>query len=130
MPQETKTHGYEPPKLEGKVFRPHNFQELVEAIELAFDYRGDVTIETSNGATVEGYLFNRETHTPEPCIYLFPKDQLDSVVIFYADIVSIAFTGEDTAFGQSWEAWMQKTTAQRQAEATKRATEAAARGHL
>ena len=34
--------------LEGRVFRPTSQQDLAEAIELAFDYRGDVTLELTS----------------------------------------------------------------------------------
>ncbi len=33
--------------------------ELRQALELAFDYRGDVTITRKDGARVEGYIFDR-----------------------------------------------------------------------
>lgn len=130
MPQETKLHGHEPPRLEGKVFQPQNERELIEAVEFAFDYRGDVTIEMTNGTTVEGYLFNREREVAEPWVQMFPKHQKEVVTILYRDIVKIAFTGEDTAFGKSWEAWLKKNAEQRKAEAARLAKEAAARGHL
>ena len=34
--------------------------ELAEAVEEAFDYRGDVTIELKTGERLEGYIFDRE----------------------------------------------------------------------
>ena len=40
--------------LEGRVFRPATHAELVEAVEQAFDYRGDVSLELASGQTVEG----------------------------------------------------------------------------
>ncbi|MCZ6780213.1 MAG: hypothetical protein O7C73_01055 [Nitrospirae bacterium] len=45
-------------------------------------------------------------------------------------MVSIAFTGEDTASGKSWEAWAAKKESERCAEAQKVAEAASARGHL
>lgn len=130
MPQETKTHGHEHPQLEGRVFQPKNFSELVDAIDVAFDYRGDVTLGLKNGTQVEGFIFNRESDIAVPILKLFPKNQPGEVTVSYNDIQSIAFTGEDTAFGKSWDGWMRKNEAQRKAEADRLAAEAASRGHL
>ena len=130
MPQETKTHGHEHPKLEGKVFRPASLTELVDAIDQAFDYRGDVVLELKDGRTIEGFIFNRESRVAEPFIQLFPKHQTGELVIHFTEIASISFTGEDTAFGKSWEAWIKKNSEQRIVEAARLAADAAARGHL
>jgi len=130
MPQETKTHGHDHPKLEGNVFRPKNFAELVDAIDVAFDYRGDVTLELRDGRSVQGYIFNRERDIAAPIVKLFPKNQPGELMIPYSDIASIAFSGEDTAFGKSWDAWAKKNADQRKAEAARAVAEAAARGHL
>ena len=34
-------------------------EELREALEKAFDYRGDVTLTTKDGKKIEGYIFDR-----------------------------------------------------------------------
>ena len=51
-------------------------------------------------------------------------------VVSYEEIVAISFTGEDTASGKSWEAWVAKKESQRKAEAEQVAHAARARGHL
>jgi hypothetical protein len=130
MPQETKAHGSERPLWEGRSFRPENQAELFELIEAAFDYRGDVTLELKDGSTLEGYVFHREPKGAEPYIQIFPKGESDSKIIQYWDIVAIAFTGEDTAFGKSWEAWIAKSESLRKAEADKVMVEAKTRGDL
>jgi hypothetical protein len=127
---DSKQHGSEALNLEGRVFRPTNPKELAEAVEQAFDYRGDVTLILASGAAVEGYLFNRTPTGSRPFLQLFPKGQAGERAIEYADIVSIAFSGKDTASGKSWEAWVEKKESQRQAEAEQAAAEAKARGHL
>jgi len=99
-------------------------------VEFAFDYRGDVTLELTSGEKVEGYIFNRKSSTSPPFLELFPKGQPGELKIPYADIVAIAFTGEDTASGKSWEAWVRKKESERTAEAARIAAEAQARGHL
>lgn len=51
-------------------------------------------------------------------------------MISYKQISSISFTGQDTASGKSWEAWVAKKESQRLAEALQIAEDARARGHL
>ncbi len=99
-------------------------------MEIAFDYRGDVTLELVSGETITGYIFNRNDSASPPVLQLFPKDQPGTRAIPYADIVTIAFTGEDTASGNSWEAWVKKKESERKAEADRIKAEAQARGHL
>jgi hypothetical protein len=116
--------------LEGRVFRPSSRAELTEAVELAFDYRGDVTLELTSGESVAGYLFNREAGGPDPWIELFPSDNPAPRRIAYATIASLAFTGEDTATGKSWEAWVSKKESERRADAARVEADARTRGHL
>ncbi|MBA2252668.1 MAG: hypothetical protein H0W13_08195 [Nitrospirales bacterium] len=116
--------------LEGRVFRPATHAELVEAVEQAFDYRGDVSLQLTSGQTVEGYVSNRETHTAQPSLQIFPTGESGLQSIRYADVEAISFTGKDTASGKSWEAWVTKKEAQRRAEAEEASNAAKARGHL
>ncbi len=116
--------------LEGRVFRPASTIEIAEAVELAFDYRGDVTLELKSGESVVGYLFNRQASGPDPSIEIFPADNPAPRRFVYQQIASIAFTGEDTANGKSWEAWVSKKESERRTEADHVAAEAKARGHL
>ena len=130
MPADVKTGpGARPATLQGAVFTFQNEQERIEAIDKAFDYRGDVTLQVA-GETVEGYIFNRDAAARPPRIELFVKGSDEPRLIPYADIESITFTGRDTADGKSWDAWVSKKAEQRQAEAERLAAEAAARGHL
>jgi hypothetical protein len=115
---------------EGRVFRPASRQELAEAVELAFDYRGDVTVALKSGESVVGYLFNRDAGDSNPWIELFPADDPAPRRIAYAQIASLAFTGEDTANGKSWETWVSKKESERRAEAARVEADARTRGHL
>ncbi len=115
---------------EGRVFRPTTPAETTEAVDLAFDYRGDVMLELRSGEQLTGYLFNREVGAHNPVIEVFPQDGAAPRRISYRDVVAIAFTGEDTANGKSWEAWVSKKASQRKAEADRIEAEARARGHL
>ena len=116
--------------LEGRVFRPASPSEIVEAVDLAFDYRGDVTLELTSGESIVGYLFNRQANGPDPSIELFPADNPAPRRISYKSIATIAFTGEDTANGKSWETWISKKDSERKAEVARVAADAQARGHL
>ena len=116
--------------LEGRVFRPATLAELAEAVEQAFDYRGDVTLDLTSGIKIEGYVFNRYPSSPRPFLQLFPKQGSGTIEIPYADVTAITFTGKDTASGKSWEAWVAKKESQRRVEAAQSEAAAKARGHL
>lgn len=123
-------HAGEASSLEGQVFTPGSAAEIVEAIELAFDYRGDVTLKLRCGESVAGYIFNRQSADTDPYLELFPTDREDPRRILYRDILTIAFTGADTANGKSWEAWVSKKESERRAEAEKIETIARTKGYL
>ena len=53
--------GFEKQKLEGWVPAVASEEELRQALEKAFDYRGDVIITRKDGSKVEGYIFDRRT---------------------------------------------------------------------
>ncbi|MGH7208688.1 MAG: hypothetical protein ACREIL_04810 [Nitrospiraceae bacterium] len=127
---DSKYHTPEAGSLEGRVFRPATANELAEAVELAFDYRGDVTLQLQSGETIEGYLFNRDSPGVPPSVQIYPKGKEGMRQVQYAEVATIAFTGKDTASGQSWEAWVAKKASQRRAEAQEAAAAAKARGHL
>jgi hypothetical protein len=102
--------GFEHENLQGRVWHPASDDELREGLEKAFDYRGDVTITRKDGRTVEGYIFDRRVGATiaQSFIRLFPKGDSTKVSISYSDIVSLTFSGRDTAAGKSWEAWLKK----------------------
>ncbi len=115
---------------EGRVFQPASFAEFAEAVELAFDYRGDVTLSLKSGESLRGYLFNRSVNGSDSYLEVFPSDSSDTRNIRYDQVEAIAFTGEDTATGKSWEAWIAKKDSERRAEVERVATEARTRGIL
>jgi hypothetical protein len=97
-------------QLEGWIPDLASPEELRQALEKAFDYRGDITITLRNGAKLEGYLFDRRSgQTLETSIVrILLKQSSEKVSVPYSDIASLAFTGRDTAAGKSWEAWLWK----------------------
>ncbi|HEY4045376.1 MAG TPA: hypothetical protein VGM27_00800 [Acidobacteriaceae bacterium] len=103
--------------LEGWVPTLASEQETIEALEKAFDYRGDVTITRKDGPVVEGYIFDRRTGSSlaESFVRLFPKDSSEKMTIAYSEIAGLAFTGKDRAAGASWEAWVKKWNEKRSA---------------
>jgi hypothetical protein len=127
---DSKYHIPESGSLVGRVFKPATSAELSEAIELAFDYRGDVTLELLSGEQVTGYLFNRSASGDGPSVELFVAGSGTARVIPYTEIQSITFSGEDTANGKSWETWVAKKESERHAEADQVEADAKARGYL
>ena len=102
--------GFAHETLQGWIPELAHEEELREALEKAFDYRGDVTITRKDGTKVEGYIFDRVTGTTlsSSFVRLLPKDSNQRMKICYAEIGALAFTGRDTAAGKSWEAWVKK----------------------
>jgi hypothetical protein len=96
--------------VEGWIPELADEESLCEALEKAFDYRGDVTITRKDGTRVEGYLFDRKTGATlgASIVRVIPKNMREKVSISYANIAALAFTGRDTAAGKSWEAWVRK----------------------
>jgi hypothetical protein len=96
--------------LQGWVPRLAKEDDLREALEKAFDYRGDITITRKDGAKLEGYIFDRVTGDTlgSSFVRLLPKDSNQRIKITYSEIAALAFTGRDTAAGKSWEAWVKK----------------------
>ena len=102
--------GREHENLEGWIPQLASDEEIRQALEKAFDYRGDVTITLKSGDKVEGYIFDRRSGKTlaDSQVRLYPKTGNQKLSISYADIAALAFTGKDTAAGKSWEAWMKK----------------------
>ena len=67
--------GFKHEKLEGWVPELASEEEVCQALEKAFDYRGDVTITRKDGSKVEGYIFDRRTGKTlaDSAVRLFPK---------------------------------------------------------
>ena len=94
--------------LEGWVPQINDYTSLHEVVDFAFDYRGNTTVVKTDGSEVVGYIFNRNADVPEPFIQLFDEQGNGPFAIPYRDIVTIKFTGKDTAAGNSWKAWVER----------------------
>ena len=102
--------GWSHEKLEGWVPSLASDAEVRDALEKAFDYRGDITITRKDGSKVEGYVFDRRSGTSlaHSLVRLLLKDSHQKISISYSDVAALAFTGRDSAAGKSWEAWARK----------------------
>jgi hypothetical protein len=102
--------GFAHEKLEGWIPELAGDEELRQALEKAFDYRGDVTITRKNGTKIEGYIFDRRTGKTlsDSVVRLYPKDSNQKASVAYSDIAALAFSDRDPAAGKSWEAWVRK----------------------
>ena len=102
--------GREREQLEGWVPELASEAEVREALEKAFDYRGDITLTRKDGSKVEGYLYDRRTGETlaDSVVRIMPSDRGARVNIAYSDIAAIAFSGRDTAAGKTFDAWVKK----------------------
>ena len=103
--------GFVHENLEGWIPTVSTEAEVREALEKAFDYRGDLTITLKSGQKIEGYLFDRKIKGPslaECFIRVMPKDSTEKLSIAYGDVAALAFSGRDTAAGKSFAAWVKK----------------------
>jgi hypothetical protein len=107
--------GFVHENLEGWIPSTATEPEIRDALEKAFDYRGDITLTLKDGRAIEGYIFDRRSNgqsLADCIIRVMPKepqkDQPAKLSIAYSDIAALAFTGRDTAAGKSFAAWVKK----------------------
>jgi hypothetical protein len=106
--------GREKENLEGWIPALATDAEIREALEKAFDYRGDVTITRKDGTTIEGYLYDRrsEPTLAASLVRIMPTPKagqpMERVMVSYADIAALNFSGRDTAAGKTFDAWVKK----------------------
>ena len=102
--------GREREQLEGWVPELATEDELREALEKAFDYRGDITVTRKDGSQVQGYLFDRRTGTTlaNSFVRIIPINEKSKLIIAYSEIAALAFTGRDNAAGKTFDAWVKK----------------------
>ena len=102
--------GREREQLEGWIPELAQDGDVRDALEKAFDYRGDVTITRKDGSQIQGYLFDRRTGATleDSLVRIIPSNAATKISVSYADIAALAFTGRDTAAGKTFEAWVRK----------------------
>lgn len=100
--------GTEHERLEGWVPELASEDDLRNALEKAFDYRGDVTITTKAGERIEAFIFNRHTGSTlaDSYVQYFTANVVAKLKLSYADIARLEFSGKDRAAGKHWEDWV------------------------
>jgi len=95
-------------QLEGWVPDLAGEDDLRNALEKAFDYRGDVTITTKTGKRIEAYIFNRQTGSTlaDSFVQYFEPNVNGKQKLSYADVTRLEFSGKDRAAGKHWEDWV------------------------
>ncbi|MGO9337318.1 MAG: hypothetical protein ACLPY1_07415 [Terracidiphilus sp.] len=109
--------GFTRENLEGWIPELAGEDELREALEKAFDYRGDVTLTLKSGERIEAYIFNRQTGPTlaDSYVQYFTPSASDKRKVSYGEIARLEFTGKDRAAGKHWEAWVEKYNAKKAA---------------
>jgi hypothetical protein len=102
--------GREREQLEGWIPALASDAEIREALEKAFDYRGDITITRKDASQITGYLFDRRAGSSlsDSFVRVIPSNAPSKVNVAYSEIAALAFTGRDTAAGKTFEAWVKK----------------------
>lgn len=83
---------------------------LLDALEKAFDYRGDVTITLTSGEVLTGYIFDRRRgdSLASSTLRLMPQDSDERRPVQFNEIDRVEFTGKDAAHGKSFERWVER----------------------
>src|ERR1051325_264429 len=83
--------GRERENLEGWIPELASEEEIRQALEKAFDYRGDITLTLKTDEKVEGYIFDRRSgkSLADSAIRLYPKSGNQKLSICYADIAAL-----------------------------------------
>ncbi len=99
-------------QLEGSVPSLATEQDLKNALEKAFDYRGDITITLKSGEKIEAYIFNRQTGATlaDSFVQYFTPKSDDKQKLAYDQIARLEFSGKDRAAGKHWEDWVKAYT--------------------
>ncbi len=102
--------GFERSNLEGWIPELASDEDVRQALEKAFDYRGDVTLTLKNGERIEAYIFNRLSGATlaESFVQYFTPKAPEKRKVSYAEIARVEFSGKDRAAGKHWEDWVQK----------------------
>ncbi len=97
-----------PQSLEGLIVEPMSEKDVREVVAQACDYRGDVTIQLKTGEEIIGYVFDHQGEGVQGFLKIFLADREKPEHVSIKDIQHVVFSGEDTAFGRSWEDWVMK----------------------
>ena len=85
-------------------------ERLREALDAAFDYRGDVTLHLADGSAIECYVFDRREgdSLDSSQVRIMLAGGGEKRTIAYAQIRRLEFSGKDAAAGKTWENWVRR----------------------
>jgi hypothetical protein len=97
-------------RLEGWIPALAGDEDVHQALEKAFDYRGDITITRKDGSKLDGYIFDRRMGKTlaDSFVRVIPVNSREKVSIAYSEIAALKFSDRDPAAGKSFEAWVRK----------------------
>jgi hypothetical protein len=100
--------GFAHENLEGWIPELASEEDVRQALEKAFDYRGDVTLTLKSGERIEAYIFNRLSGATlaDSYVQYFTPKAAEKRKVSYAEIARVEFTGKDRAAGKHWEDWV------------------------
>jgi hypothetical protein len=100
--------GFDHENLEGWIPELASDADLRNALEKAFDYRGDITITLKSGERFEAFVFNRHTGSTlaDSWVQYFAPNVEGKLKLSYDQIARLEFTGKDRAAGKHWEDWV------------------------
>ena len=100
--------GSEHEQLEGWTPALASEEDLRQALEKAFDYRGDITLTLKSGERIEAYIFNRLTGSTLADSYVeyFTPSAPEKRKLSYGEVSRLEFSGKDRAAGKHWEDWV------------------------
>lgn len=95
-------------QLEGSIPEFASDEDVRNALESAFNYRGDITVTLKSGERIEAYIFNRHTGATlaDSWVQYFAPNSSEKRKLSYAEIARLEFTGKDRAAGKHWEGWV------------------------
>jgi hypothetical protein len=100
--------GAERENLEGWVPALATDDDLLQALEKALDYRGDVTLTLKSGERIEAFIFNCKSGPTlaDSYVQYFTPAAPEKRKVSYAQIARLEFSGKDRAAGKHWEDWV------------------------
>ncbi|MFW6060811.1 MAG: hypothetical protein ACODAQ_11570 [Phycisphaeraceae bacterium] len=97
------------PSYEGHAPPVDTPEQRRRAVEIAFDYRGDVTIDLHDGRSIEGFVYDRQERPGQGLVVrVMPTDGSDRLTLPADQIARLVCSGKDPAAGRSFETWIKK----------------------
>ena len=102
------------PSLQSAVFWINSEEEMRNAVDAAFEYRGDVSILLDDNTVINGFVFDRRLGSTgaSSVVRVIPTqwkaDTEKRITISCSRIRAIKFSGRDAADGLTWEAWVER----------------------